>query len=148
MKRIVATLLTICALASLCTGCSSASKKAAAIEAGKANAESHIQRVESETLDADNFDNNLGSKIAEKREENKEAHKLSNSSGGGSGVAGGEIVYIIDTLNNRVHKHNSGCTLLGAEDGRTTLENWTGTLDEAVAAGYTKCPECILHIGM
>lgn len=148
MKKSVFMLVTICVLCCLCTACGSAARKAAAVEAGKNRAQNQIQRVESETLDSENLENNLGMKTAEKREENKEAHKISDSSGSGYDGSGVEIIYIIDTLNNRVHKHNSGCTLLGTEDGRTTLENWTGTLDEAVAAGYTKCPECILKIGM
>lgn len=131
-----------------CSGCAKAElKKQQAYQAGLNQEANRIDRAEVESLDEESLDSNLGLKVDQKKKEQKEVQK-NVSSGGSNAPSATTIVYVIDTLNNRVHKHNSGCSLLGDESGRATIENWTGTLDEAVSNGYTKCPECILKIGM
>lgn len=127
-----------------CVGCGK-SKREEAYQAGMNQASNRVQRKEVETLDEGSLNNNLGVKVSEEKEKNKSKSPQGNVlSSQEYDVT--EVQYIIDTLNNRVHKHNSGCSLLGPEDGRATLENWYGTPDEAEAAGYAKCPECVLKL--
>lgn len=106
-----------------------------------------IQHLPVEPLDQESVAHNLGIKVEERKDELNDGTETVAAGATAETPASVEIVYVIDTLNNRVHKHNSGCTLLGEEAGRAIIENWTDTVDAAVAAGYTKCPECILKLG-
>ena len=128
------------------TGCSKKQELLDEAYAAGLSQNVRITKIPAETLDQYAVDHNLGIKVEERKDSINET-----VAGEGEAVAetpeAVEIIYVIDTLNSRVHKHNSGCILLGDESGRATIENWTGTVDEAVAAGYTKCPECIIKLG-
>lgn len=139
--------LALCALIIGTTGCGRVEmKRQQAYEAGMNQASSQIQRNETETLNVDEANTSLGLSVAKKKEEGKQAHEAALSESEYSMAE--SVEYEIDTLNNRVHRHGVTCSLRGDTTGRATIEAWTGTLEEAVAKGYTKCPECILKIGM
>lgn len=130
-----------------CTGCGNVEEaKAAAYNAGLSMSPG-VEVIPAVPLDKEAVNNNLGIKVEERKDSINQTEAVVVEDAGGGQPEAVEIVYVIDTLNSRVHKHNSGCTLLGAEDGRATIENWTDTVDAAVAAGYTKCPECIIKLG-
>lgn len=144
MRRIGVMSVILLLLMVCCVGCGK-SKRQEAYEAGMQQASGKIQRKEVETLDENNLENNLGVKVAEEKDKARAQNPHGNVSSSQE-YNETEVIYVVDTLNNRLHKHNSGCSLLGAEDGRATLENWYGTPEEAEAKGYTKCPECIIKL--
>lgn len=134
------------------TGCSNKAAEArrqAAYEQGLQTGKNSIKRENSGEdegeLTKEEHDA-LASAVKKQKEESKQ--KVAKAPSVAKDYEGADgPTYVIDTLNNRVHKHNSGCSLLGSESGRATVEAWDGTLEQANAAGYTSCPECILKIG-
>lgn len=148
MKRLKAIFILVSlAIVVMLSGCSNKKAEAAkqaAYEAGMQKGSSTIQKKEIEKK----VEHDALANAVKKEKQESVKQGSSNAEGQARQYEGNSgTTYVIDTLNNRVHKHNSGCSLLGAEAGRATVEPWNGTLEEAVAHGYTKCPECVLRLG-
>lgn len=153
MKRLLV-LCMILVMAMPCIACSNKKAEArqqAAYEQGMAQAQKSIKKEVADNNDINGMTNEEHTALANSlKKEKKEAQEKTPAQASGvqqqyQGAEG--PTYVIDTLNNRIHKHKSGCSLLGAESGRSTIEPWYGTVQEANNAGYTSCPECILKLG-